>query len=847
MRKFKFLFILFLTVVGLLSHQFVQAQVTLLKGKVTSETGSPIEGVSIVTRSSGKGVATNSVGEFTLNVSPKDVLVFSATGYTTKEIKLRGETNLAVTLIVSQKELGEVIVVGYGTRKEKSITGSIASVKAADLRVTPIANLAQGLQGRVAGLDMRQNSGTPGGNISIKIRGTNSINGTSEPLYVIDGIQISGTSGINAANPLSQINPSDIESVEVLKDAGATAIYGARGANGVILITTKRGKDGITHVSYDSYIGQQETTKKMAVLNASEFAQLENDIYRPSIIYTNPKSLGEGINYQDLIFRKANIQNHQLSVTGGNNKTQIALGANYFNQEGIIKNSNYKRYAFRANLDHKISDVFKVGTSLYYTVTNENRVNAGGTDVDVSSARNGILGMAVAAPPTLQPYKPDGSIYPFADQYNGRYKEVTNPMGALAVKNYYANTRFLANAYLEVNILKGLTYKASFNVDISSGLGEYYSPRSIIDSNTLANPNAVNGSASNDNPVSRTLLHESVFNYRTTFAKKHSLNLTAVYATQTSVYQDNSQSGSGFGNDFTQNNAISNATTYSVSSYKNKSRLDSYLGRIAYGYNDKYFIDITARVDGSSVFGENNKYGFFPAVSGAWRIIEEPFMQQFKFLSDLKLRASYGITGNAGSIGPYNSLATVSGQGYNYSFDHTLATGINPGGIPNPDLRWEKSAQYDIGLDIALFNNRLNLVADYYNKRTDDLLFTKAIPISSGYTTLTGNYGSLQNKGIEIAMSGKILTGKVKWDASGNITFNKNEVLALDGIQNEIARSSYSILKVGYPLGVYKTYLSDGINQSGDPLLPGYDARTGGYKVKDVNGGAFKIVALKNV
>ena len=824
-----------LSALFLLNSLHTTAQSVAVKGKVTAADGTPIEGVSIVNKNSGKGIATNGSGEFTLGAAAGDVLVFSATGYVTQEVRPSGNS-MQVSLKSSDRELGEVVVVGYGTRQKKSITGSVSSVKAEDLKATPIANLAQGLQGRVPGLDMRQNSGTPGGNISIRIRGVNSINGTSEPLYVIDGIQISGTSGINAANPLSQINPSDIESLEVLKDASATAIYGARGANGVVLITTKRGREGVTRVSYEGYLGQQETTKRMDVLNSMQFAQLEDDIYSPSVIYADPKSLGQGVNYQDLIFRKASIQNHQLSVTGGNNKTQIALGANYYNQEGIIRNSDYKRYAFRTNLDHQISDVFKVGTSLYYTVTNENRINAGGADVDVQSARSGVLGKAVAAPPTLQPYRANGLPYPFADQLSGRYKEVVSPLNDLYTKNFYATNRLLANVYLSVNILKGLTYRASFNADVANTLGEFYSPRLIIDSNSLANPNALNGSASNNNILSRTLLHESILTYKTSFASDHTLDITAVYGTQSSINQANNQSGSGFGNDFTQNNAISNATTYSISSNKSKSTLDSYLGRISYGFRNKYFLDATARVDGSSVFGANNKYGFFPAVSAGWRIIEESFLKNQDVISDLKIRASYGITGNAGSIGPYNSLATVSGQAYDYNFNNTLNIGINPTGIPNPDLKWEKSSQVDIGLDLALLQGRFNLVADYYNKRTQNLLFTKSIPFSSGYTTITGNYASLENKGIELGATARILTGTFRWDASANITFNKNKVLALDGIQNEISRSSYSILKVGYPLGVYKTYLADGINQTGGTLLAGYDARVGGYKVKDING-----------
>ncbi|RYF50894.1 MAG: TonB-dependent receptor, partial [Cytophagaceae bacterium] len=271
------------------------------------------------------------------------------------------------------------------------------------------------------------------------------------------------------------------------------------------------------------------------------------------------------------------------------------------------------------------------------------------------------------------------------------------------------------------------------------------------------------------------------------------------------------------------------------------SRLDSYLGRINYGYKDKYFLDLTARVDGSSKFGENNKYGFFPAIAGAWRIVEEPFMKSVSAISDLKLRGSYGITGNAGAIDPYKSLATVSGGplGLNYNYNHNPVTGINPSAIPNPDLKWERSTQVDVGLDVSLFNNRLSLVADYYNKRTDNLLFEKVLPMSSGYTFITGNFGSIQNRGVELAVNGRILPGGkqgLQWDASANITFNKNEVLALDGILDELPRSAFALLKIGYPMGLYRTYIFDGISQTGETILPGYDGRIGGQKVKDVNG-----------
>jgi TonB-linked SusC/RagA family outer membrane protein len=806
-----------------------------VKGRVTDTNGLPLEGVTVSVKGKSISAITDKEGYYSIDVEDqKAVLIFSYVGYKSSEVMVGANQSIAVKLVEDIRDLNQIVVVGYGTRSKRSLTGSIASVKADDIKATPVANLAQGLQGRVAGLDMRQNSGTPGGNISIRIRGTNSINGTSEPLYVIDGIQISATSAINAANPLSQINPADIESVEILKDATATAIYGARAANGVVLITTKRGKEGVTNVSYDGYIGQQEATKVLEIMNASEFAQLENDTYSPSVVYADPKKMGDGVNYLDLILRKGNIQNHQVSVSSGNDKTLIALGLNYFNQEGIIKNSDYERYSLRLNADQKISKTFKAGVSLYYTNTRENRVRAGGTGVNVTSAREGILGRAVAAPPTLQPFRQNGLAYPFADQFNGRYRETVNPMAELARKDLTTTNRFLANAYLEINIARGLTYRASFNADIASGLNELYSPRYIVDSLTLANPSSINGSASNNSVYNNSLLHESILTYKQTF-NDHSLNATAVFATQSDKFQSNNQTATGFGNDYTENWSTGSASTYTLSSGKTKSDLTSYMARIGYGFRDRYFFDITARVDGSSKFGANNKYGFFPAVSAAWRIADESFMETLEFINDLKLRVSYGITGNAGAIGPYGSLATVSTGALNYNFNNTTLIGTYPTGIANPDLRWEQASQFDIGLDLALFNNRLTGVVDYYYKRTDDLLFSKTIPMSSGYTTLTGNFGSIENKGLEFALTGKILTGVVKWEASTNFTFNRNKVLKLDGVRDEIQQSTYSILKTGYPLGLYRVYIIDGINQIGEPFLPGYDARLGGFKLKDVN------------
>ncbi len=432
------------------------------------------------------------------------------------------------------------------------------------------------------------------------------------------------------------------------------------------------------------------------------------------------------------------------------------------------------------------------------------------------------------------PYRPDGTLFPFGEQANGQYREVSNPLSFASVLNRTGIQRTLANVYADVNILKGLTYRASFNVDMQNRLQDIYSPRSIVNQSDL-NDNSGSGSKINTNNLA--LLHESILTYAQAFAQRHTLKATAVFASQIENGNSNSINATGFPNDATRNEAVQLALTRTISSSRSSQRLDSYLARINYGFRDKYFLDLIARVDGSSKFGANHKYGLFPAISGAWRIIEEPFAKNLSWLSDLKLRASYGITGNAGGLNPYQSLATVSASGSDYNINHVFQTGINPSGIANPDLRWERSAQADIGLDISFLNNRVSVIVDAYQKTTKDLLYVKSLPLSSGYGTITGNFASLENKGLEFAVNARILDGPLKWSVSGNMTFNRNKVLSLDGgVTQERFITAYSLLKVGSPLGVFKTYVFDGINQTGETILPGYDGRLGGQKVKDING-----------
>jgi TonB-linked SusC/RagA family outer membrane protein len=702
-------------------------------------------------------------------------------------------------------------------------------VTAEELTQTPISNFAQGLEGRVAGVQITQNSGSPGGSISVRIRGTNSLNGSSEPLYVIDGVQITNDGGVADVSSLSTINPNDIESIEVLKDASSTAIYGSRGANGVVLITTKRGKAGVTRLTYDNYLGTQKITKEIKVMNLVQWANLQNGDSGTKNAFPNPDTLTGGTNWQNVIYRQAISQNHNLSLTGGSDKTQVAMSLGYLDQDGIIINSNFKRYSFRANVDHKINDNFKAGFSLLNTYSQYNGITVSGTSAQ-DATFTGVVGSALSAPPILKPYNPDGSIDDFGGQFLGKYLGQTNPLYLASPLQLQTIKRTLGTFYGEAHILPGLTYRASFSADEQSQLNDFYSYVADI-TPTLRNNNSGAGGKTNINNL--LLLHESLLSYVRSFGY-HSLKFTALYATQSSGYNYNSIYATGFPNDQTKNEALQLASSVTVNTTRSSYRIDSYLGRINYDYKSKYLLDITGRTDGSTKFGVNNKYGFFPAVSGAWRIIEEDFAKKLDFLSDLKLRVSYGLTGNAGALSPYNSLALVSATGV-YDFNHVPITGIAPSGVPNPDLKWERSIQTDIGLDVGLFKDRVRFVVDVYNKSTNNLLYVKQLPLSSGYASVAGNFAGIDNKGLELATNATILNGKFKWNLAANISFNRNKVTNLDGSTTSTFLNTESLLQIGQPVGVFKTYVFNGIYQKGETVLPGSGSNTGGTKVADLN------------
>ncbi len=847
---------------ALLSVVAVSAQTQNIKGTVVDENGQPLAGATVRVKGGSQVTTSAENGTYTLqNVKASATIIVSFAGFDDFEVSASGTGYARIQLKRSGKSLDDVVVVGYGSRRKSEVTGAITSVKAADLLQTPVANVAQGLQGRVAGLQVTQNNAAPGGSISVRLRGVNSINGSSEPLYIIDGIQLQNTTqgGVsgpstlgnitsvggnsNAPSSLSFLNPSDIESVEVLKDASAAAIYGSQAANGVIIITTKKGKAGISNVSYDGYVGTQAITRKIPMLNASQFARVENEIYASAPRYPQPDSFGVGTNWQDQIFRDAAIQSHQLTFSGGNDKTQALLSVNYFGQEGIVLNSKFDRLSVRLNLDHAVNSWLKVGTNTTFTRSVNNRVQTGSVNNDGGGLTQTLIGAALSAPPTLVPYKADGSIYNWREQpYGSNYGELRNPLIAKLITDITRTNTILSNVYLDISLAKGLKYRGNFSANTNNALNDYYFPIAAFTNGELsaAGTGGLGGYGMKLNTNFMRLMHESILTYDKTIKDDHVFKFTGVFSALENNSNYNYMTGLGFVNDAQRNEAMQTAQIISINSFRSKDDLISYLGRVNYSYKGKYFLDLTARADGSSKFGANSKWGFFPAVSAAWNLKREDFMSGVNAISNMKLRASIGKTGNQAAVDPYQSLAVVSSAN-DYIFNNALSKAIGPTGVPNPDLKWETSVQSDIGIEADLFNNRLNFVADIYLKKTTGLIFKKALPLSSGYDVVAGNFASIENRGIELTLGGDVIRKKdLRWNISANLTINRNKLLRLaDDSTKENTINNYNILRVGSPLGLFKTYVYDGIMQTGETVIAGQpvtNPRPGTQKVRDVSG-----------
>ena len=821
-------------------------QERIISGTVVDEFGNSLEGVTVSVK--GARAATTSDGRGNYNITlpeGSNTLIFSILGFEAMEQPIGVQNTVNVSLKAAISDLDEVVVVGYGTQKRQDVTGSISSISESEIKNVVITSADQALQGRAAGVQMTQTSSAPGGNVSVRIRSGNSLSAGNEPLYVIDGFPIYNDNGqytagaLNngqPANVLASLNPSDIESMEILKDASATAIYGARGANGVVIITTKRGKAGQSNINFESSYGTQRVNRKIPLLNATEFAKLANAqevILGNPDPYPNPESYGEGTDWQKEGFRVAPIQNYQLGFNGGDDKTQYAISGNYFRQDGIVRGSDLQRGSIRINLDRKITTKLKLGTSFNASRTINNQITS---DTDPAGAGSiGSITSLLTTTPTESVYDQDGNYNRFFAE-NGNF--IVNPIARLLeMVNMAKTNRVLGNVYADYQILEGLVARVSLGVDQIDVKENYFFPASIQDE-------GVDAVARLGFIQSFSWLNENTLTYQRTLDQNHAFTGLIGFTRQAFTRESARTGSQRFDNDILEYNSLnSGALTLPPQSSRRDWALESYIGRINYGYQDRFLVTLTGRIDGSSRFGADNKYSFFPSGSVAWRLSEEQFIKPMKFINDLKIRMSYGRTGNQ-EIPQYRSLAALSNS--NAPIGGSIVSGLTPSRIANPNLRWESTEQYDVGLDIGLFVNRIRLTADYYNKRTIDLLLDVAIPNSSGFSTALQNVGSIENRGIELALNTINVDRAFKWETAFNITFNRNKVLDLGGEYERPAGQASpgrqlpnsGILRVGEPVGVFYGYLTDGLFRTQEEIDASSqpNVELGDRRYKDING-----------
>ncbi len=808
-----------------------QAGRKTVTGKVLDENGDPVIGANIVEKGTTNGTVTNIDGDFTLTVENSAVIQISYIGYLVQEVNSTGRNSVNIVLQEDSKTLDEIVVVGYGTMRKRDLTGSVSSIKSEDIQRSPVTSLDQAIQGKAAGVQVSQASSAPGGRVLIRVRGGNSLSSSNEPLYVVDGFPVSagGSAGGNgtAQNPLATLNTADIASIEILKDASATAIYGARGANGVVLITTKRGDIGRPRVTLDAYHGVQTVAKKLDMMNAREYATLVNEARAndgQSPVFPNPNNpyyfpdisaLGEGVDYQDEVFTSAPTQNYNLSVVGGNDGIRYSVGGGYFGQDGIIKNSNFHRASFRSNLDIKIVPSLTVSTNI---TASHSWANGMPSEGDGGGGTGGVVHGAVVMPASVPIYDADGN-YTMTNPTPGGTPS-NNPV---ATVNHYKDNqeidRFLGSVDANWEIMKDLTLKITFGADLSTANRAFYWPKQTHRGNSK------NGEANQRYRKDVSYLNENILTYNKVLGD-HSFNVVGGYTWQIFHYKHFEASSTGYSTDLYLANNLGAGTTYGQpGSNRSQNQLASYLGRLNYIYKDRYLFTLTARTDGSSKFGANNKWSFFPSFAVAWRASEEAFLREVDWLSNLKVRASYGKTGNQ-NIDNYKSLAMLGTM--NYALGGVLNSGVGPNNIPNPDLKWETTASTDVGLDIGLFNNRLSLVVDYYYKKTTDLLWNISTPSSVGFGSIFKNIGSLENKGLEITLGADVFTGEFKWNTQMNWSRNRNKVLEIPGYTPSTQGTLSGHLKVngswlepGLPVGVWNLLKYDGVFQDQAQLEAG--------------------------
>ena len=764
------------------------AQDNVIQGKVTDKFGEPIPGVSVVMKGTELGATTNFDGEYFLSLDSLEnvVLVFSYIGMDTVELNSNGKSKIDAVLIENVTAMDEIVIVGYGAQQKKDITGSVSVIKSDDFESRPNTQVASLLQGRATGVQVLSSSGKPGQGLSIRIRGTNSINAGSEPLYVVDGVPTSDTRAIN---------PSDIESITILKDASSTAIYGAQGANGVVLLTTKRGTSAKPTISLDTYIGTSQVWNTLPVLNGEQYRDLMTEMGQN----TDWDKYNENTDWQKEVFQSGLSQNYQVSMGGKSNDTNYYLSGGYTSQVGAVRSSEMQRANFKINLDQKVNNWLKIGTRISYS-------NYSDVDVNDNSSVNsgGVLLGALNTPSIIGIYNEDGSYT------SNPFQNWENPIASTDGKERGYNSRkFLGNVYAELKLFKDFTFKTNYGIEDSNGIY-----KSFLDPYRTSFGRALNGQGIRNSDNTFYYIFENTLRYNKSI-DKHKIEALVGSVNQKYKWENSAIETRNFASDGIKT-VNAGSEIIQATAYESEKANSSFISRINYDFDNKYLVTANFRADGSSIFGPDNRWGYFPSFSLGWRLSEENFLKESTLVNDLKIRMGWGIVGND-QIDNYAYLGRV-GSGANYPIGGVTMPGIYPASIENNKLKWEESDQTNIGVDFGMFQGRILITADAYIKNTKDLLLNAPLPKSTGFDSAIQNIGELQNKGFEFGLNTINIEGELVWKSTLNLSFNRNEVIDLVGqeiFQGGIAgRGEASLIKEGYPLGTLYGYEFGGVDSA---------------------------------
>ena len=807
--------------IGMLLPMCMFAQQITVQGVVKDQTGETVIGASVMEKGTTNGTITGIDGDFSLNMSSNGTLVVSFVGYKTQEVQVKGQKQLQVVLSEDAEMLDEVVVIGYGTMKKSDLTGAVSSIGNKDIKDSPVSNLGQAIQGKISGVQI-VDAGKPGDNVSIKIRGLGSIN-NCDPLVVIDGVPTD--------LGLSSLNMADVERLDVLKDASATAIYGSRGANGVVMITTKRGTEGKGKLAVSANYSFQNATNVPSLLNAAQYAELSNDMMvncgrNPNPEWANPSELGAGTDWMDELLRTGVMQNYTVSYSGGNEKSHYYVSGGFLDQSGIVKSVNYRRFTFQSNSDAQVLKWLKFSNNITFSA-----------DTKKSGSYN--IGDALKALP-IYPVKNEDGSWSGPDGNSEWYGSTRNPIGPTELnKSQTDGYNFLANLTAELTFTKWLKFKSTFGYDAKFWFIDNFTPKY----NWKPTPTEETSRYKSDNK-SFTYLWDNYFLFDHTFAEKHRVGLMAGMSAQwnTNDYLNAQKNVFMFDNVHEMDNG---EEMYAIGGNETEWALLSYMARVNYSYEDRYLLTATIRRDGSSRFGKKHRWGTFPSVSVAWRASQEKWFPKNDYINDLKVRAGYGVTGSQASVGNYSYLASYNTSVYPFGISSGNQTALVSSTLANPYIHWEEVAQTNIGFDASLFNSRVMFSFDAYLKETRDMLVKASIPITSGFedtTTTYTNAGKVRNQGIEMSLHTINLTGELGWETNLTATYNKNKIKDLNSdvpyYINQINNSYVTMLAKDYPINVFYGYVTDGIFQNQSEVnthavQPG--AEPGDIRFRDLN------------